>query len=174
MKSHFIHQSQEVRLMEQARSSVIIQREDFSIEEEYGILRAKMPTQTGAICTFTGLVREFGDRPDITGMFLEHYPGMTEKSLYSLINQANNRWNIHFVKVIHRVGSLNLSDQIVFVGVSSAHRADAFAACEYIMDYLKTDAPFWKKEISNDESVWVEAKSSDQARKEKWLNDDKR
>lgn len=157
--------------MDIVKSSVIIQEKDFSIEEEYQLLRSANQNQTGAICTFTGLVREFGDRPDIQGMFLEHYPGMTEKCLYKLIQQAKDKWNIHHAKVIHRVGALKLTDQIVFVGVSSAHRSDAFAACEYIMDYLKTDAPFWKKEITQDASIWVEAKASDQDRKNKWLED---
>lgn len=157
--------------MKTLNANVIIQNKDFSIEEEYDLLRSKVPNQTGAICTFTGLVREFGDRPDIQGMFLEHYPGMTEKCLYKLIEQAQEKWPIHFAKVIHRVGALSLADQIVFVGISSAHRSDAFAACEYIMDYLKTDAPFWKKEISKDASLWVEAKLSDQEQKKKWLNE---
>ncbi len=152
-------------------SGVVIQERDFSVAEEYQLLRSIKPSQTGAISTFTGLVREFGDRPDIQAMHLEHYPGMTEKSLLKLIERAKDKWNIHYAKVIHRIGTLALSDQIVFVGVSSAHRADAFAACEYIMDYLKTDAPFWKKEITKDGSVWVEAKASDQARKNKWLSD---
>tara|TARA_R110001592_G_scaffold86031_1_gene254007 strand:- start:13571 stop:14047 length:477 start_codon:yes stop_codon:yes gene_type:complete len=153
------------------KASVVIQNEDFSLEHEYQHLRAINPNQTGAICTFTGLVREFGDRPDIQGMFLEHYPGMTEKCLQKLILQAKEKWDIHHAKVIHRIGALKLSEQIVFVGVSSAHRADAFAACEFIMDYLKTDAPFWKKEITKDASTWVEAKASDQERKNKWLSD---
>tara|TARA_R110001592_G_scaffold238227_2_gene497815 strand:- start:117454 stop:117930 length:477 start_codon:yes stop_codon:yes gene_type:complete len=157
--------------LENIKSSVAIQHKDFSIEEEYRLLRDIKAKQTGAICTFTGLVREFGDRPDIQGMFLEHYPGMTEKCLLRLIEQAKEKWDIYHAKVIHRVGALTLSEQIVFVGVCSAHRADAFAACEYIMDYLKTDAPFWKKEINQDSSVWVEAKDSDQKRKNKWLND---
>ena len=157
--------------MESFKPCVVVQTDDFSIENEYQLLRAIKPNQTGAICTFTGLVREFGDKPDIQGMFLEHYPGMTEKCLQKLIQQAKEKWDIHYAKVIHRVGALNLSDQIVFVGVSSAHRADAFAACEYIMDYLKTDAPFWKKEISKNSTTWVEAKASDQDRKKKWLND---
>lgn len=149
-------------------TSVIIQNEDFSLESEYEFLRSLNKNQTGAICTFTGLVREFGDRPDIQGMFLEHYPGMTEKCLERLIKQAKEKWDIHYAKVIHRIGSLHTSDQIVFVGVSSSHRADAFAACEFIMDYLKTDAPFWKKEITQDGSEWVEAKESDLLRKQKW------
>lgn len=156
--------------MKNTNSSVAIQKEDFSIEEEYRLLRESNRDQTGAICTFTGLVREFGDRPDIIGMFLEHYPGMTENCLLQIIQQAKDKWDIHQVKVVHRVGSLNVSDQIVFVGVSSSHRSDAYAACEYIMDYLKTDAPFWKKEITKESSVWVEAKTSDQERKRKWQN----
>lgn len=149
---------------------VIVQTEDFSVAREYQRLRDSNPGKTGAICTFVGLVREFGDRPDIQGMYLEHYPGMTEKSLNKLILQAQNTWDIHSAKVIHRVGTLQVDEQIVFVGVSSSHRADAFAACEFIMDYLKTDAPFWKKELSKEGNAWVEAKASDQHRKSKWSN----
>ena len=151
--------------------AVTIQTADFSVEQEYQNLREANPGNTGAICSFVGLVREFGDRPDIQGMFLEHYPGMTEKCLEKLIEQAKTNWNIHQARVIHRVGTLHVDEQIVFVGVSSAHRGDAFAACEFIMDYLKTDAPFWKKELCADGSVWVEAKASDQARKQKWLSE---
>lgn len=147
---------------------VVIQTNDFSVAKEYQLLRDAAPGKTGAICTFVGLVREFGDRPDIQGMFLEHYPGMTEKSLNKLILEAKNTWDIHSAKVIHRVGSLKVDEQIVFVGISSSHRADAFAACEFIMDYLKTDAPFWKKELSQEGDIWVEAKDSDQRRKQKW------
>ena len=157
--------------MNLTKASVVIQNNDFSIEEEYQFLRTQQANHTGAICTFTGLVREFGDRPGVQGMFLEHYPGMTEKCLYKLIQQAQEKWDIHFAKVIHRVGTLKLNDQIVFVGISSAHRADSFAACEYIIDYLKTEAPFWKKEITKDTSIWVEAKASDQVRKKKWLDE---
>ncbi len=150
---------------------VKIQQEDFSIDEEYQILRSHHPLTTGAICTFSGLVREFGDRPEVEGMFLEHYPGMTEQCLEKIIQQAGQRWQIHEARVIHRVGPLLLSEQIVFVGLSSAHRADAFAACEFIMDYLKSDAPFWKKEINKDGAEWVEAKQSDQDRKKRWQDD---
>ncbi len=152
--------------------TVNIQTQDFSFSDEYQRLRHSHPKVTGAICSFVGLVREFGDRPDIQGMFLEHYPGMTEKCLHNLIIQARKKWHIHQVTIIHRIGSLKLDDQIVFVGISSAHRADAFAACEFIMDYLKTDAPFWKKEINTHSSEWVEAKASDQARKLKWADND--
>lgn len=151
--------------------TIQIQEADFSVDEEYQALRKQNPEQIGAICTFSGLVREFGDRPDITGMFLEHYPGMTEQCLKSIITQAGERWQIKEARVIHRVGALHLSEQIVFVGVSSAHRADAFAACEFIMDYLKSDAPFWKKELNQEGANWVEAKDSDQARKQRWQND---
>jgi molybdopterin synthase catalytic subunit len=151
--------------------SVQIQEADFSLDEEYQALRKQNPEQIGAICTFSGLVREFGDRPDVTGMFLEHYPGMTEQCLKSIITQAGERWQIKGARVIHRVGALHLSEQIVFVGVSSAHRADAFAACEFIMDYLKSDAPFWKKELNQEGANWVEAKDSDQVRKQRWQDD---
>ena len=148
--------------------TIRIQEADFSIDEEYQRLRKAHPAQNGAICTFSGLVREFGDKTGVTGMFLEHYPGMTEHSLQLIIDQASSRWNLNDVVVIHRVGQLDLSEQIVFVGVSSAHRADAFAACEFIMDYLKTDAPFWKKECHEQGSEWVEAKESDRDRIKKW------
>jgi len=148
--------------------SIHIQEADFSIDEEYQRLRLANPAKNGAICTFSGLVREFGDKEGVTGMFLEHYPGMTEHSLQLIIDQAAARWKLNDVAVIHRVGQLSLSDQIVFVGVSSAHRADAFAACEFIMDYLKTDAPFWKKECHVQGSEWVEAKESDRDRIKKW------
>lgn len=148
--------------------NIRIQEADFSVDEEYRYLRSTHPEKSGAICTFSGLVREFGDQEGITGMFLEHYPGMTEQSLQLIIDQAAARWKLNAVTVIHRVGQLNLSEQIVFVGVSSAHRADAFAACEFIMDYLKTDAPFWKKECHDQGSQWVEAKESDRKRAKKW------
>ena len=144
-----------------------IQEADFNVQDELDKFRKDCP-KIGAICSFTGLVREFGDRTDLTGMFLEHYPGMTEKALQKIIDQAYDRWPIEQVSVIHRVGKLNLSDQIVFVGVSSAHREASFAACEFIMDYLKVDAPFWKKELTSSSENWVEEKSSDQRRAERW------
>jgi len=148
--------------------TIRIQEADFSIDEEYQRLRVAHPAKNGAICTFSGLVREFGDKEGVTGLFLEHYPGMTEHSLQLIIDQAAARWKLNDLTVIHRVGQLNLSDQIVFVGVSSAHRADAFTACEFIMDYLKTEAPFWKKECHDQGDEWVEAKESDRNRTKKW------
>lgn len=145
-----------------------IQQEDFSIADAYALLRAKDPRGTGAICTFTGLVRDFGDGTDLEAIHLEHYPGMTEKSLTRIVETAQTRWHLLDCIVIHRVGTLLISEQIVFVGVSSAHRADAFAACEFIMDYLKKDAPFWKKELSQSGAHWVEAKASDSQRADRW------
>jgi len=151
--------------------TIRIQASDFSVDQEYQALRKRNPNQVGAICTFSGLVRDFGDNEGVTGMFLEHYSGMTEHCLQKIIDQAASRWKITDTTVIHRIGQLDLTEQIVFVGVSSAHRADAFAACEFIMDYLKTDAPFWKKETSIKGSEWVEAKQSDKQRSQKWSNE---
>lgn len=146
---------------------ISIQEADFNVQNEMDAFKTDCP-QIGAICCFTGLVREFGDRSDLTGMFLEHYPGMTEKALQSIVDQAHERWPINQVRVIHRVGELKMSDQIVFVGVSSAHREASFSACEFIMDYLKVDAPFWKKEITTSSANWVEEKGTDQKRAERW------
>ena len=146
---------------------ISVQKSDFSIEKE-NLFLSKQAPETGAVVTFTGRVREFSEQPDVTGLFLEHYPGMTEKSLKRIIEQAQQRWDIQRISVIHRIGSLAVEDQIVFVGVSSAHREAAFEAARYIMDYLKTEAPFWKKEITSDGEHWVEQKESDRARSEDW------
>ncbi|MEC7376662.1 MAG: molybdenum cofactor biosynthesis protein MoaE [Pseudomonadota bacterium] len=146
---------------------ISVQREDFDPAAEYSALRDS-GAGTGAIATFTGLVRDSGDLQGVTGLFLEHYPGMTEQVIQGLIDQASQRWDVRKARVIHRVGRLALADQIVFVGVCSAHRADAFAACEFIMDALKTSAPFWKKEITGDSEHWVEQKESDLDRSRGW------
>lgn len=146
---------------------ISIQTADFDLAAEYHTLRQSGP-DTGAIATFTGLVRASGDQSGVTGLFLEHYPGMTEGVIQQLLDQASARWDILAARVIHRVGYLALQDQIVFVGVSSRHRGDAFAACEFIMDALKTSAPFWKKEISGDTEAWVEQKNSDLDRSRNW------
>lgn len=122
----------------------------------------------GAICTFVGLVREFGDRPDIQGLTIEHYPGMTERAIEKIAEEAGQRWNIDQLRVVHRVGDLDAGERIVFVGVSSGHRQDAYAACEFVMDYLKTQAPFWKKERSSSGSHWVEQKETDRTRARRW------
>lgn len=139
---------------------ISIQTEDFAPDVEYQTLRGE-GEDTGAIVTFTGLVRDFGDRQGVTGLFLEHYPGMTEQAIQALIDQAHQRWQIQRTRVIHRVGHLDLGERIVFVGVASAHRKDAFAACEYLIDALKASVPLWKKERSTDGDHWVEQKASD-------------
>jgi molybdopterin synthase catalytic subunit len=144
-----------------------VQKQDFDPAGEYQALRDS-GSGTGAIATFTGLVRDTGDLKGVTGLFLEHYPGMTEQVIGGLIEQASERWDVRQARVIHRVGSLALGEQIVFVGVCSAHRGDAFAACEFIMDALKTSAPFWKKEITGDSEHWVEQKASDLDRSDSW------
>lgn len=147
---------------------IIIQQEDFSVDDAYTKLRQTDTTGTGAICLFTGLVRDFGDTTDLHGIHLDHYPAMTEKALAGIIAEANERWSLIDTIVIHRVGDLLISEQIVLVGVSASHRADAFAATEFIMDYLKSKAPFWKKELKDGQSTWVKAKESDQARSARW------
>ncbi|RBP74938.1 molybdenum cofactor biosynthesis protein MoaE [Marinobacter nauticus] len=146
---------------------ISIQTDDFDAGAEYEALRRTGPG-TGAIVTFSGLVRDSGDLSGVTGLFLEHYPGMTEQVIQGLIDEAGRRWDVQRARVIHRIGRLALADQIVFVGVCSAHRGDAFAACEFIMDALKTSAPFWKKEITREGEHWVEQKESDVARSRNW------
>ncbi len=146
---------------------ISIQTEDFDSGAEYAALR-NSGTGTGAIATFTGLVRDNGDMQGVSGLFLEHYPGMTEQVISGLVDEASRRWDVRKARVIHRVGKLLLQDQIVFVGVCSGHRGDAFAACEFIMDALKTSAPFWKKELSDSGEHWVEQKASDVVRGEAW------
>ena len=146
---------------------ISIQTDDFDAGAEYEALRGTGPG-TGAIVTFSGLVRDSGDLSGVTGLFLEHYPGMTEQVIQGLIDEAGRRWDVQRARVIHQVGRLALADQIVFVGVCSAHRGDAFAACEFIMDALKTSAPFWKKEITREGEHWVEQKESDVARSRNW------
>ncbi|MBU2954714.1 molybdenum cofactor biosynthesis protein MoaE [Marinobacter sp. F3R08] len=146
---------------------ISVQHGDFDPGAEYTALRDS-GAGTGAIATFTGLVRDNGDLQGVTGLYLEHYPGMTEQVIQGLIDEASERWDVRKARVIHRVGRLALCDQIVFVGVCSAHRGDAFAACEFIMDALKTSAPFWKKEITADREHWVEQKEADLERSQGW------
>lgn len=146
---------------------ISVQAGDFDPAAEYAALRDS-GTGTGAIATFTGLVRDSGDTKGVTGLYLEHYPGMTEQVISGLIEEASSRWNVRKARVIHRIGRLALQDQVVFVGICSGHRSDAFAACQYIMDALKTSAPFWKKELTETGEHWVEQKSSDVARGEAW------
>lgn len=145
---------------------ISVQFEDFSVAEEYAQL--SQGTDAGAVVTFVGKVRDFNQGDAVTGLSLEHYPGMTEKSLEEIVVQARERWPLLKTRVIHRVGDLALGDQIVFVGVTSAHRGAAFEACEFIMDYLKTRAPFWKKEQTPDESRWVDARETDTSAADRW------
>jgi len=143
-----------------------VQEEDFDITEVNRELCAGR-SDVGAVASFIGLVRDMPQNR-LQKMTLEHYPGMTEKSLGKIAETAQQRWKILDVAIIHRVGELKPADQIVLVSVVSAHRKAAFAACEFIMDYLKTDAPFWKKETNEQGENWVEAKASDNEARGKW------
>ncbi len=147
---------------------VRIQENDFDISAEIRALRKGDP-RVGAVVTFLGTVRDMNDGSRVKGMTLEHYPGMTEKALEDIISQAKTRWDIYQALVIHRVGSLLPEDQIVFVAVTSAHRGEAFAACEFMMDYLKTAAPFWKKEDTPEGARWVDSRVTDDAAMARWL-----
>jgi molybdopterin synthase catalytic subunit len=143
-----------------------VQTEDFdSVALQRELVAGRY--DVGAIASFIGLVRDLTGDP-LNEMHLEHYPGMTEKALTSIVEQACERWQVLDVAVIHRIGALKPADQIVLVMVASRHRGDAFAACEFIMDYLKTEAPFWKKETSASGEKWVEARKSDVSAQKKW------
>lgn len=144
-----------------------IQTEDFDLSTEVAALRAGQPA-VGAVVSFVGTVRDLNDGAAVSEMELEHYPGMTEKSLQRIMEQAQSRWAFLDALVIHRIGPLQPLDQIVLVAVTAAHRGEAFAACEFIMDYLKTEAPFWKKEQTPDGARWVDARSTDTAALDKW------
>lgn len=148
-------------------SVVRVQHEDFDVGAEIARLRAGNP-KIGAVASFIGIVRDLNEGTEVGTMSLEHYPGMTEKSLAGIVEQAQTRWDLYDVLVIHRVGELKPTDQIVLVVVTSGHRGEAFAACEFIMDYLKTGAPFWKKETTPAGTRWVEARDSDDAARERW------
>jgi molybdopterin synthase catalytic subunit len=153
--------------------TVRVQTEDFDSGREIARIKAGNP-KIGAIASFIGLVREMNEGERIQKMTLEHYPGMTEKALDAIVKEAQARWDLIDVMVIHRVGTLEPTDQIVLVVVASAHRGDAFAACEFLMDYLKTRAPFWKKEETPAGSHWVEARASDDAVAARWDDAEKR
>lgn len=146
---------------------ISIQSEDFDVATEYADLTAG-DDSAGAVVFFVGRVRRHNDGRDVTGLFLEYYPGMTERALEEIVEGARKRWPVEKIRVIHRVGDLALGDQIVFVGVCSAHRKAAFEAAEFVMDYLKTQAPFWKKEQTGTGSVWVEARAGDQQQANRW------
>ncbi|HXC54869.1 MAG TPA: molybdopterin synthase catalytic subunit MoaE [Rhizomicrobium sp.] len=145
-------------------ANVHIQAEDFDVGDEIEALTAELP-QTGAVATFVGLVRG-GD--DLTALTLEHYPGMTEREIARIAEEARRRWALTGITIIHRVGRLTVGERIVLVAVASAHRANAFEACEFLMDYLKTRAPFWKQEERGGTVQWVEHRAADVAAAERW------
>ncbi len=149
------------------RLSVSIQVEDFDVSQELAQLRDN-DARVGAVCSFVGTVRERNSGNAISSMELEHYPGMTEKSITSMMEEAAKRFDIYGARVIHRIGLLHPEDQIVLVAVTSVHRGTSFQACEFLMDYLKTQAPFWKKEVTPDGSRWVDARESDDVALARW------
>jgi molybdopterin synthase catalytic subunit len=147
--------------------SVVVQAADFDAGAVIGAVRAGNP-RVGAVASFVGLMRDFNDGQTVEGMLLEHYAGMTEQSIEAIVEEAKQRWDLIEVRVVHRIGELEPGDQIVLVVVASGHRGEAFAACEFIMDYLKTRAPFWKKESTGEGSRWVESRISDHDAAERW------
>lgn len=149
------------------RARVTIQTEDFDLSAEVAALRAG-DAGVGAVVAFVGTVRDRNDGLGVSSMELEHYPGMTEKAIEAMIDDALFRFDIHAARVIHRVGLLQPQDQIVLVAVTSAHRGEAFQACEFLMDYLKTQAPFWKKEHTPEGARWVDARVSDDDAMKRW------
>jgi molybdopterin synthase catalytic subunit len=160
------------REAEAVQPRVSIQTEDFDLSHEIDLLRLS-DTRVGAVCSFVGTVRDTraltGQACDeVKSMALEHYEGMTEKSIEAMIDQAHQRFDIYQARVIHRVGELAPTDQIVMVAVTSAHRGESFKACEFLMDYLKTQAPFWKKELGPQGARWVDARVSDDAALARW------
>ncbi len=146
---------------------IAIQTKDFDVSAELKVLSENLP-QIGGINVFVGTVRDNHLGDTVSAMSLEHYPGMTEKSLEEILHQAKKRWDVLNATIIHRVGDLKVGDQIVLVAIASTHRGDAFAACEFVMDYLKTSAPFWKKEQTAQGARWVDARTSDEERMKKW------
>jgi molybdopterin synthase catalytic subunit len=148
---------------------VSIQTADFDLSQEVAVLRAQ-DARVGAVCSFVGTVRDrnAGAEGEVSTLELEHYPGMTEKSIESMIDEAKQRFDILGARVVHRVGLLQPLEQIVLVAVTSAHRGESFKACEFLMDYLKTQAPFWKKETTPEGAKWVDARVSDDAALARW------
>jgi len=149
---------------------IAVQEADFDVGAELAALRAG-DARVGALASFVGLVRDVNDGSSVSEMTLEHYPGMTEKALAAIVTEAQGRWDIYDALVIHRVGPLKPCDQIVLVAVTSAHRGEAFAACEFIMDYLKTRAPFWKREATPEGARWVDARDADDSAAARWQKD---
>lgn len=150
------------------KTTVRIQPEDFDLAAEWAACRERCTGRAGAVVAFGGLVRDRADHDAVQGLYLEHYPGMTEASIERICAEAANRWRLLTVTVIHRVGDLGPGDQIVLVLVASSHRPDAFAACEFLMDYLKTDAVIWKKERRDGGDAWITATDNDRERRSGW------
>jgi len=146
---------------------VRVQAGDFDLGTEIARLR-EGDMRVGAVVSFVGTVRDLNEGAQVAELELEHYPGMTEKSLEDIVAQARERWPLYGALVIHRIGPMKPLDQIVLVACTAAHRGEAFAACEFIMDYLKTDAPFWKKEQTPEGARWVDARTSDDSAKARW------
>ena len=149
------------------QSRVSIQLEDFDLSGEVQALRQN-DKRIGAVCSFVGTVRDRNDGANVSSMELEHYPGMTEKAIEAMIDEAMARFDIYGVRVVHRIGLLQPLDQVVLMAVTSAHRGESFKACEFLMDYLKTQAPFWKKEQTLEGARWVDARVTDDAALAKW------
>lgn len=146
---------------------ISVQSADFDVGAEYAALTAN-DVEAGAVVVFVGKVRELNLSRQVTGLLLEHYPGMTEKALEEILAEAKSRWQLTRCRIIHRIGALGLGDQIVLVGVASPHREQAFAAAEFLMDYLKTRAPFWKKERTQEGDYWVDAQEKDEVSAQRW------
>lgn len=153
------------------RISAEVSGADFDPAEEYRLLRQRAGGMLGAVVTFTGLVRDRHDGEEVSTLHLEHYPGMTEQSIEAIAEKAAARWPLDDIVIIHRVGALAAAEQIVFVQVASSHRDAAFAGAAFIMDYLKTDAVFWKREDKSNGSRWVESTGTDQVRRRSWDSD---
>ena len=151
--------------------TIRVQVQDFDLAAEVNALR-NGNAKIGAIASFVGLVRDINDGTGVATLTLEHYPAMTQNALAGIVDQASLRWEVIDATIIHRVGKLKPTDQIVLVAVASGHRKEAFQACEFIMDYLKTQAPFWKKELTPQGERWVEARESDEAASSRWQNGD--
>ena len=152
---------------------ILVQKQDFVLGAEVHAMRQGSNAKIGAIVSFVGLARDINDGATVSKLTLEHYPAMTEKALTAIVERAKARWDVIDATVIHRFGELEPTDQIVMVIVASGHRSDAFQACEFIMDYLKTRAPFWKKETTARGERWVEAKKSDEIAQSRWYGEGK-
>ena len=167
MKSRFSRPLPAGSVVSTANLSAVVQAEDFDIADQQSMLLSGS-AQEGAIATFTGYVRRTNGARQVLALELEHYPGMTERSVLEILQTASDRWPIFAATAVHRVGKLAPGEQIVWVGVSASHRAAAFSGCEFIMDFLKTRAPFWKKEWSPSGASWVQNRKQDSTRAARW------